>query len=57
MRNYQEGWNSGRYGVYHDRETWSRLVAAAGFVELAHYCRPAGVLREQQHWLASVWRR
>jgi hypothetical protein len=28
----------------------------AGFVELAHYYRPSGVPREQQHWLASVWR-
>jgi SAM-dependent methyltransferase len=52
----QEGWNGGRYGVYHDLETWRRLVSAAGFVELAHYYRPAGVPREQQHWLASVWR-
>ena len=27
------------------------------FVELTHYYRPDGVPREQQHWLASVWRR
>ena len=52
----EEGWNRGRYGVYHDLEAWCRLVSAAGFVELAHYYRPAGVPREQQHWLASVWR-
>ena len=29
----------------------------AGFVELEHYYRPAGLPREQQPWLASVWRR
>jgi len=26
-------------------------------VELEHYYRPAGLPREQQPWLASVWRR
>ena len=26
-------------------------------VELTHYYRPAGVPREQQPWLASVWRK
>jgi SAM-dependent methyltransferase len=53
----EEGWNGGRYGVYHDLETWRRYAAAAGFVELAHYYRPTGLPREQQPWLASVWRR
>jgi len=53
----QEGWNRGRYGVYHDLETWRRYMSAAGFVELTHYYRPAGLPREQQPWLASVWRR
>jgi SAM-dependent methyltransferase len=53
----QEGWSGGRYGVYHDLETWRRYVSGAGFVELAHYYRPAGLPREQQPWLASVWRR
>ncbi|HEX4556635.1 MAG TPA: class I SAM-dependent methyltransferase [Xanthobacteraceae bacterium] len=53
----EEGWNHGRYGAYHHPETWRRTVAAAGFVELTHYYRPAGVPREQQPWLASVWRR
>jgi SAM-dependent methyltransferase len=37
----EEGWNHGRYGVYHDLETWRRLVSAAGFVELTHYYRPS----------------
>jgi SAM-dependent methyltransferase len=53
----EEGWNRGRYGVYHDLETWRRYVSAAGFVELIHYYRPAGLPRRQQPWLASVWRR
>jgi SAM-dependent methyltransferase len=53
----QEGWNGDRYGVYYDLETWRRLATAAGFVELAHYYRPDGVPREQQPWLASVWRK
>ena len=53
----KEGWNGGRFGAYHDLETWRRYVSAAGFVELTHYYRPAGLPREQQPWLASVWRR
>ncbi len=53
----QEGWNRGRYGVYHDLEAWRRYLMAAGFTELEHYYRPTGLPREQQPWLASVWRR
>jgi SAM-dependent methyltransferase len=53
----QEGWRGGRYGAYHDLETWRRYVSGAGFVELTHYYRPAGLPREQQPWLATVWRR
>ncbi len=53
----EEGWNRGRYGVYHDLETWRALATGAGFVELEHYFRPPGLPREQQPWLASVWRR
>jgi SAM-dependent methyltransferase len=51
-----EGWNSGRYGAYHDLEAWRRYLAQAGFSELEHYYRPPGKPREQQPWLASVWR-
>jgi hypothetical protein len=32
------------------------LVGGAEFVELTHYYRMTGVPREQQNWLASVWR-
>ena len=53
----EEGWNKGRYGAYHDLESWRRFLAAAGFTELEHYYRPPGLPREQQPWLASVWRR
>ncbi len=55
--NNEEGWTRGRYGVYHDLESWRRYLVAAGFVELGHYYRPAGLPREQQPWLASVWRK
>ena len=51
-----EGWNRGRYGAYHDIEAWRAHVTAAGFTELSHYYRPPGLPREQQPWLASVWR-
>ena len=54
--NDEEGWNKGRYGVYHSLETWRRYVQAAGFSEIAHFYRPAGLPRDQQPWLASVWR-
>lgn len=53
----QEGWNRGRYGVYHDLDGWRGLLADAGFEELEHYYRPEGLPRDQQPWLASVWRR
>ena len=52
----EEGWNRGRYGAYHDLESWRRYLEAAGFAELEHYYRPPGLPREQQPWLASVWR-
>jgi len=53
----EEGWSGGRYGAYHDLDAWRRYLSAAGFAELAHYYRPAGLPRDQQPWLASVWRR
>jgi SAM-dependent methyltransferase len=52
----EEGMRNGRYGVFHDLETWRTFLAAAGFIELTHYYRPAGRPRDQQPWLASVWR-
>ena len=53
----EEGWNRGRYGAYHDLETWGRYLSDAGFAALEHYYRPTGQPRERQPWLASVWRR
>jgi SAM-dependent methyltransferase len=52
----EEGWNRGRYGAYHDHEAWRRFLGEAGFEEMEHYYRPAGLPREQQPWLASVSR-
>jgi len=42
--------------VYHDLESWRRYLTQAGFAELGHYYRPPGLPREQQPWLASLWR-
>ena len=53
----EEGWNRGRYGAYHDLPTWSRYMSEAGFAMLDHYYRPSGLPRDQQPWLASVWRK
>jgi SAM-dependent methyltransferase len=52
----EEGWNRGRYGAYHGLENWRRYLLDAGYQELEHYYRPSGLPREQQPWLASVWR-
>jgi SAM-dependent methyltransferase len=55
--NNEEGWNQGRYAAYHDLERWRAYMNAAGFAELTHFYRPAGLPIEQQPWLASVWRK
>jgi SAM-dependent methyltransferase len=52
-----EGWNGSRYGSWHDYDSWKALLEEAGFEALEHYYRPAGLPREQQPWLASVWRK
>jgi len=52
-----EGWNGERYGSYYDWEHWHELVTSAGFSEITHYYRPPGLPREEQPWLASVWRK
>ncbi|HVA39138.1 MAG TPA: class I SAM-dependent methyltransferase [Candidatus Binataceae bacterium] len=53
----EDAWNGERYGVYHDLAAWRGYVSQAAFTELEHYYRPAGLPREQQPWLASVWRK
>lgn len=55
--NNAEGWNQGRYCVYHDIEGWRRYMSGAGFVEITHYYRPTGLPRDQQPWFASAWRK
>ena len=56
-RQNQEGWRGRRYCAFHDLERWRALVLGAGFDEVRHYYRPDGLPREQQPWLASLWRR
>lgn len=53
----EEIWNGQRFGAYHDLEGWRSVVTAAGFVEVTHYYRPEGLPREEQPWLATVYRR
>jgi SAM-dependent methyltransferase len=55
--NNEEGWHGERYGCYWDLEHWRSLVTGAGFEEIAHYYRPQGKPREEQSWLATVWRK
>ena len=52
-----EHFNGDRYGAFLEPVTWKSFVLAAGFTELEHYYRPEGRPREQQPWLATVWRR
>lgn len=53
----QEGFSGARYSCFFDLETWRAYVTAAGFSEIRHYYRPAGLPRERQPWLATVWRK
>ena len=53
----EEGWNEDRYGTYYSLPQWRRMMVAANFIELTHYFRPEGLPREQQRWLASVWKK
>lgn len=53
----EEGWSGERYGSYYDWERWRELLVTAGFGEIRHYYRPPGLPREEQLWLASLWRK
>lgn len=53
----REGYNGERYGAYHDERRWQELVGGCGFELITQYYRPAGVPRERQPWLATVWRK
>lgn len=52
-----EGFSGGRYGAFLTLETWRAHLVRARFTEIAHYYRPAGKPREEQPWLATVWRK
>jgi SAM-dependent methyltransferase len=52
-----EGWHGTRYGSFHDYPAWEGYLVGAGFEPVRHYYRPPGLPREQQPWLASVWRK
>ena len=49
--------NGLRYGNYMDVAGWSKMFDSAGFKEEEHYFRPPGLPREEQPWLAMVWRK
>jgi SAM-dependent methyltransferase len=53
----EEGWNGPRYGSYYDFDTWQQYMVAANFSPLHHYYRPPNLPRDQQPWLASLWRK
>jgi SAM-dependent methyltransferase len=53
----EEGWHGPRYGSYYDFYTWQQFMTAAKFSPLHHYYRPPNLPRDQQPWLASVWRK
>ena len=53
----EEGWSGDRYSCFFDLRTWQALMQDAGFLEVTHYYRPPGLPRDEQMWLATVWRR
>jgi len=48
--------NGERFGAFHTLEGWRVFTEGAGFTEVEHYYRPEGKPRDQQPWLATVWR-
>jgi len=52
-----EGYYGERYGCTLTRESWTALIAGAGFILERHYLRPEGKPPAEQPWLAMVWRR
>ena len=55
--NNAESWYGDRFGSYHDLESWRSYMTNAKFTEVEYFYRPSGLPFEQQHWLASVWRK
>jgi len=52
-----ESWADGRYACFLDLDVWRELFVAARFDEIRHYYRPERRPREEQPWLAMLWRR
>jgi len=55
--NNAESWYGERFGSYHDLASWRSFMTNAKFTEVEYYYRPSNLPFEQQHWLASVWRK
>ena len=55
--NNEEGLGGDRYSCFFDFDTWSNYLISAGFFEVQHYFRPAGLPCHRQPWLATVWRK
>ena len=55
--NNEEGLGGSRYSCFFNLDTWRDYVVDAGFIEVRHYFRPAGLPRDRQPWLATVWRK
>ncbi len=53
----REGFNGGRYGLYMDEDGWRRVFVDAGFDQVDCFYRPSGKSRDEQPWLAMVFRR
>lgn len=49
--------NELRYGNYMELEGWRTAFKTTGFEECEHYYRPPGRPRDEQPWLAMVWRK
>jgi SAM-dependent methyltransferase len=56
-RGNQEGWRGDRYACHFELDRWHELFRTAHFELAHHYYRPDGLPREQQPWLAIVFRR
>jgi SAM-dependent methyltransferase len=46
-----------RYGNYMEQPGWDKVFRESGFEECEHYYRPTGRPRNEQPWLAMVWRK
>ncbi len=56
-RGNAEGWQGERYACHFELDRWHSLFRMAGFELVHHFYRPEGLPRQQQPWLAMVYRR